>query len=176
MFAAENPCPVRIEELLPFPIQIDAMVGAPVLIAKDPFAPADHDDRPDIFGAVLSKPHEFHAPGPLARDIVEAADQFGLDYRLVPSIAMQESNLCTKLPGKLKDSHNCWGYGVYAKQVTKFSNYTDAINAVTKTLATQYIAKGLETPEQIMTKYTPGSNGSWAKSVNYFMNQLSVAL
>jgi hypothetical protein len=113
---------------------------------------------------------------PYAQTIVNAADKYNLDYRLVPAIAMQESNLCTKLPGKLKDSHNCWGFGVYAKQVTKFDNYTDAIDTVTKTLAIQYKQKGLETPEQIMTKYTPGSNGSWAKSVNYFMDQLSVAL
>jgi hypothetical protein len=113
---------------------------------------------------------------PYAQTIVDTADKYNLDYRLIPAIAMQESNLCNKLTGKLKDSHNCWGFGVYGKNVTKFDNYADAINTVTKTLAVQYKAKGLETPDQIMTKYTPGSNGSWAKSVNYFMNQLSVAL
>jgi hypothetical protein len=113
---------------------------------------------------------------PYAQNIVDAADKYSLDYRLVPAIAMQESNLCNKLTGKLKDSHNCWGFGIYAKKVTKFDNYPDAINAVTKTLAVEYKDKGLQTPEQIMTKYTPGSNGSWAKSVNYFMNQLAVAL
>ena len=113
---------------------------------------------------------------PYAQTIIDAADKYNLDYRLVPAIAMQESNLCNKLTGKLKDSHNCWGFGVYGKKVTKFDNYADAINTVTKTLAIEYKAKGLETPDQIMTRYTPGSNGSWAKSVNYFMNQLSVAL
>jgi hypothetical protein len=113
---------------------------------------------------------------PYAQTIVDAADKYNIDYRLVPAIAMQESNLCNKLTGKLKDSHNCWGFGVYGQKVTKFDNYADAINTVTKTLAVEYIAKGLETPDQIMRVYTPGSNGSWAKSVNYFMNQLAVAL
>jgi hypothetical protein len=113
---------------------------------------------------------------PYAQNIVDAADKYNLDYRLVPAIAMQESNLCNKLPGKLKDSHNCWGFGVYAKKVTKFDNYPQAINAISKTLAVEYKAKGLQTPEQIMSKYTPGSNGSWARSVSYFMNQLAVAL
>ena len=110
---------------------------------------------------------------PYAQNIVDAADKYDLDYRLIPAIAMQESNLCKKAP---KDSHNCWGFAIYGKKVLKFDNYTDAINTVTKTLAIQYKGQGLETPEQIMTKYTPGSNGSWAKSVNYFMDQLAVAL
>lgn len=113
---------------------------------------------------------------PYAQNIIDAADKYNLDYRLVPAIAMQESNLCSKLTGKLKDSHNCWGFGVYGKNVTKFDNYADAINTVTKTLAIQYKAKGLETPDQIMKVYTPGSNGSWAKSVSYFMDKLTVAL
>ena len=113
---------------------------------------------------------------PFADEVVNTADKYGLDYRLIPAIAMQESNLCHKLTGKLKGSYNCWGFGVYGKIVTKFDNYQQAIETVTKTLAIQYKAKGLETPDQIMTKYTPGSNGSWANGVNQFMNQLSVNL
>jgi hypothetical protein len=110
---------------------------------------------------------------PYAQNIIDAADKYNLDYRLVPAIAMQESNLCKKAP---KDSHNCWGFGIYGKKVLMFDNYAQAINTVTKTLAVQYKEQGLETPEQIMTKYTPGSNGSWARGVNTFMNQLAVAL
>jgi hypothetical protein len=110
---------------------------------------------------------------PYAQNVVDAADKYNLDYRLVPAIAMQESNLCHKAP---KNSYNCWGFAVYGKKVLKFDNYAQAIDTVTKTLAIQYKQQGLETPEQIMTKYTPGSNGSWAKSVNFFMNQLAVAL
>jgi hypothetical protein len=110
---------------------------------------------------------------PYAQNIVDAADKYNLDYRLVPAIAMQESNLCKKAP---KDSHNCWGFGIYGKQILKFNNYAEAINTVTKTLAIQYVGKGLQTPEQIMTRYTPGSDGSWARSVNQFMNVLTVNL
>jgi hypothetical protein len=110
---------------------------------------------------------------PYAQEVITAADKYKLDFRLIPAIAMQESNLCKKAP---KDSYNCWGFGIYAKKVTKFDNYTQAIDTVTKTLAKQYKANGLETPEQIMTMYTPGSNGSWAKGVNQFMNQLAINL
>lgn len=110
---------------------------------------------------------------PYADDVIIAADKYGIDYRLIPAIAMQESNLCKKVP---KDSYNCWGFGIYGKKVTRFDNYKDAIDTVTKTLASKYKANGLETPEQIMTKYTPGSNGSWANGVNHFMDQLAVSL
>jgi len=106
---------------------------------------------------------------PFASNVVEQADKYGLDFRLIPSIAMQESNLCQKI---IADSHNCWGFGIYGKKVTKFQSYPEAIETVTRTLAQNYVAGGLNTPETIMKKYTPSSNGSWANSVNYFMGIL----
>ena len=110
---------------------------------------------------------------PYADEIISSADKYNLDYRLAPAIAMEESTGCRNAP---KGSYNCWGFGIYAKRITKFDNYSEAIDTVTKTLAKQYIAKGLATPEQIMTKYTPGSNGAWAKGVNQFMNQMDISL
>ena len=110
---------------------------------------------------------------PYADDVISSADKYGLDYRLIPAISMQESGGCKNAP---KGSYNCWGFGIYAKQVKTFKNYYEAIDTVTKTLAMQYKANGLETPEQIMTRYTPGSNGSWARGVNQFMNQLAANL
>lgn len=106
---------------------------------------------------------------PFASNIIQEADRYNLDFRLLPAIAMQESNLCLKI---ITDSYNCWGFGIYGKKVTRFDNYPEAIETVTRTLANNYIAGGLDTPEKIMKKYTPSNNGSWAFSVNYFMNQL----
>lgn len=106
---------------------------------------------------------------PFAQDVIQAADKYGLDYRLIPAIAMQESNLCKKAP---KGSNNCWGFGIYGTKVTKFDSYAEAINTVTKTLVNDYKNKGLESPQEIMKKYTPSNNGAWADSVNHFMGQL----
>ena len=106
---------------------------------------------------------------PYAQDIVDAANAYNIDFRLVPAIAMQESNLCKKAR---IGSYNCWGFGIYGKKATRFENYKEAIYTVTKTLSQQYKNKGLETPEEIMKKYTPSSNGRWAYSVNFFMNHL----
>jgi hypothetical protein len=106
---------------------------------------------------------------PFAVNIVEEADKHNLDFRLLPAIAMQESNLCQKI---IANSYNCWGFGIYGKTVTRFESYPEAIETITRTLAKNYIAGGLNTPEEIMKKYTPSNNGSWAQSVNYFMAQL----
>lgn len=106
---------------------------------------------------------------PYAQHVIDTADQNNIDYRLIPAIAMQESNLCRRVP---KDSYNCWGFGIYADKIKRFDNYQQAIEIVTKTLAKYYKSQGLETPEEIMSKYTPGSNGSWARGVTQFMEQL----
>ncbi|OGH02520.1 MAG: hypothetical protein A2798_02675 [Candidatus Levybacteria bacterium RIFCSPHIGHO2_01_FULL_37_17] len=108
---------------------------------------------------------------PYAEFIVETADKYSLDWRLVPVIAMQESTLCKKAP---KDSFNCWGFGIYGKKVTKFSNYKEAIETVTKTLAKNYIDQGLVEPDEIMSKYTPSNDGTWAKNVASLMNGLQI--
>ncbi|MDE1851017.1 MAG: hypothetical protein KGH54_04485 [Candidatus Micrarchaeota archaeon] len=112
----------------------------------------------------------YHSPlEPYAEKIVSEADTYDLDFRLLPAIAMQESGLCRRMP---KDSYNCWGFGIYGGKVTRFDNFPEAIHTVTKTLATKYKQNGLNTPEEIMSRYTPSSNGSWAFGVNTFMAQL----
>lgn len=108
-----------------------------------------------------------------AHTIVEEADKHGIDYRLIPAIAMQESTLCKKI---IKDSNNCWGFGIYGKKVTKFDNFDQAITTVTATLAKKYIAQGLNSPEEIMSKYTPSNDGAWADAVTLVMGNLKDSL
>ncbi len=104
-----------------------------------------------------------------ADHIVKVSDEYHFDYRLLPAIAMQESNLCKYIP---EDSHNCWGWGIYGSTVTKFPSYSDAIDAVAKGIKQEYIDHGLITASAIMQKYTPSSNGSWAHGVNTFLQAL----
>lgn len=104
-----------------------------------------------------------------AEKIVEVSDKYQFDYRLLPAIAMQESNLCRVIP---ENSYNCWGWGIYGSLVTRFSSYEEAIETVAKGLKTEYIDKGLITASMIMKKYTPPSKGSWAHGVNTFLRAL----
>lgn len=98
---------------------------------------------------------------------VKNADANNFDYRLLPAIAMQESGLCKHIP---ENSYNCWGWGIYGGKVTRFSSYEEAIDTISRGIKLYYIDKGLVTPEQIMKKYTPPSDGSWAYGVNTFLN------
>ncbi len=104
-----------------------------------------------------------------AEYIVSTSDKYSLDYRLLPAIAMQESNLCRVIPD---NSYNCWGWGIYGTTVTRFESYEEAIDTVAKGLKKNYIDKGLVTASAIMQKYTPSSNGSWAHGVNTFLEAL----
>jgi hypothetical protein len=104
-----------------------------------------------------------------AGDIVKAADAYSLDFRLITAIAQQESNLCKIIP---PGSFNCWGWGIHAKGTLGFTSFTEGINEVSKGLKEEYLDKGYATVSEIMTKYTPLSNGSWAEGVNHFMTEM----
>jgi len=104
-----------------------------------------------------------------AQKIVEESDKYQFDYRLLPAIAMQESNLCRVIPD---NSYNCWGWGIYGTTVTRFESYDEAIETVAKGIKKNYIDHGLVTASAIMKKYTPPSQGSWATGVNTFLKAL----
>lgn len=125
------------------------------------------DARVDMIQQYLSR---YESPlAAYAPLIVSTADTYHIDFRLITAIAQQESNLCKKAP---PGSNNCWGFGIYGGKIKQFASYEEAIEIVTRTLAKNYINKGLTTPEEIMTRYTPSSNGSWAFGVSQFMDQL----
>jgi hypothetical protein len=105
----------------------------------------------------------------LAEYIVKTADENGVDFRLIPAIAQQESNLCKKIPD---ETYNCWGWGIHARGTLGFTSYEEGITTVTKGLKKEYLDKGYTTPEKIMTKYTPSSPGSWARGVSMFMEEM----
>lgn len=105
-----------------------------------------------------------------ADHIVAVSDKYGFDYRLLPSIAMQESTLCKFIP---EGSHNCWGWGIYGDQTLRFDSYEEAIETVAAGIKASYIDHGLVTASAIMQKYTPSSpNGAWAKGVNTVLGWL----
>lgn len=123
------------------------------------------DARPELVRQYLKR---YNSPlADLSDFLVQQADINGLDYRLIPAIAQQESNLCKIIPPK---TYNCWGWGIHSKGTLGFTSYEEAIETVMKGIKKEYIDKGLTTPDTIWKKYTPGSpDGAWAKGVNQFM-------
>lgn len=103
---------------------------------------------------------------------VKVADKNKLDFRLLPAIAMQESNGAKRM---IKNSHNPFGFGIYGDKVLKFDSFEEGIERVGNSLKKDYVDQGLKTPQEIMTKYTPLSlakGGAWAKGVTSFMFEL----
>jgi len=125
------------------------------------------DARPEIVREYLEI---YNSPLlPYSNSIVQAADKYSIDFRLITAIAQQESNLCKVIP---PGSYNCWGWGITGGGTLGFNSFEDGIETVSKGLRENYLDKGFSTVEQIMSKYTPQSNGSWAAGVNQFMSEM----
>lgn len=122
----------------------------------------------DEFFAEYKSPLHGHA-----KTIVDEADSHNIDYRFLPAIAMQESTLCKKI---IKESFNCWGFGIYGGKVTRFESYDQAIKVVTATLAKKYVNQGLTSPEEIVKKYTPSDTGKWSDVVSLIMTRLKASI
>lgn len=108
-----------------------------------------------------------------AQDFIEAADQYGLDWRLVVSIAGTESTFGKFIPGghdPLYTSYNGWGWGVYGDNVLKFKSWREAIFTISKGLKENYVDKGYTEPMIMNKKYA--ASPTWGAKVTYFMNDL----
>ncbi len=128
------------------------------------------DARVEIVRAFLERYKSTLTPyDHYAKALVDASDRYGLDYRLLPAIMMQESNLCKSSDPAL---HNCLGFGIHERGTLGFDTYEEGFDRAARELKANYIDRGLTTPEQIMKKYTPSSNGSWANSVNQWIAEM----
>lgn len=104
-----------------------------------------------------------------AEEIVYQSDIYGIDYALIPAIAMQESQGCKVIP---PGSYNCWGLGIYGSKKIHFASFKDAIIAVAKTIKEAYIKRGLTNPTLLEDRWTPSSVGQWSYSVNFFIGKI----
>ena len=82
---------------------------------------------------------------------------------------MQESTACKRI---IPNSHNCWGWGIYGTKVTKFSNYPEAIETISKGLNEKYSSRGLITPHEVGKMYNPSNTNNWADNVTIFMDRM----
>jgi len=125
------------------------------------------DARPLLIKRYLEK---YKSPLlPYADLIFKLSETYGFPYYWIIAIGQQESNLCKKIP---ENSYNCWGYGIHAKGTLRFESYELALQSYAEYLKRAYFDKGLNTPELIMKKYCPSSNGSWAFGVQHFIDEI----
>ncbi len=107
----------------------------------------------------------------LGEHYVKIADKYSLDYRLLPAIAQKESGLGRVIP---TGSYNAWGWAVFTGKNSgaAFDSWEHAIETVAKGIKKDYVDRGLKSVEQIMSRYTPSSDGSWAADVSFTMDQI----
>ncbi|MCH7541268.1 glucosaminidase domain-containing protein [Patescibacteria group bacterium] len=130
------------------------------------------DVRPVLIDRFLSK---YGSPMVgMGGEFVSAADRYGVDWRLLPAIAFQESNLGKKIP---KNSYNPFGWAIYGGENTgvHFNSWSKGINIVAAKIKTDYINNGFTTPETIVTKYTSKNNSSWVFAVNWAMEEIAAS-
>lgn len=130
-----------------------------------------NDARPAIVAKFLERhsspmqPYNYYG-----QKLVEIADRYDLDFRLLPAIAMQESNLCRNTHSEAP--HNCLGFGIHERGTLDFESYEAGFERAARELRAYYVNEGRITTELVMAKYTPSSDGSWANAVNQFMAEM----
>jgi hypothetical protein len=102
-----------------------------------------------------------------AETFVAVADQYKIDYRILPAIAGVESTFAKFY---IEETHNPFGWG---SGHIKFDSFDAAIRGVAKGLNEIYLSRGRDTVEKIAPVYNPPYPIIWSKNVNYFMNQIS---
>ncbi len=100
-----------------------------------------------------------------AFSFVEAADKYGIDWKLVPAITGVESTFGKQIPYQ---SYNAYGWcnGDY-----RFESWEQSIDYVSVYLKEKYYNRGLDTPTKIAPVYAPPSD-TWAGKVAFFMKKL----
>lgn len=156
------------QEITDFKNQPITFAALPKVAFEIKTALAKEDARPLIINKYLAR-YESPMAG-MGDYIVKVSDRFEMDPYLVVAIAQQESNLGKLMP---PNCHNAWGWGIHSAGTLCFDSWNEGINTFVSGLAEKYLAYGLKTPEQIMTKYNATSpGGAWAKGVNQFLEEL----
>jgi len=110
-----------------------------------------------------------------AEYIIDRADYYGIDFRLVPSIAMCESIGGKHIPSR--DSYNAWGISVATGTTSgaKFPNWLYAIDWVSRYIKEKYYDRDIRELVDIGAIWAPPSvekGNSWAKCVQFFMDEI----
>jgi len=117
-----------------------------------------------------------HSPmAELSQYIINRADYYHIDFRLVPAIAMCESGVGKRIPSR--DSYNAWGISVATGTTSgaKFPNWMYAIDWVSRYIREKYYDQGISDLVDIGAIWAPPSvekGNSWANCVQYFMDEI----
>ncbi len=105
----------------------------------------------------------------MGKVFVEEADKNNIPYWVVPAISFQESICGKKIPTvDGQSSYNAWGWAVYGANVKTFDSWEHGIEVVSKYMSDRFFSQNITDLCEIMKIYTPPSQGSWCRGVDYF--------
>lgn len=112
---------------------------------------------------------------PFSDIIVSEADRNGIDFRLVPAIAMCESNAGKRMPKK--DEFNAYGIAVYTGQNhgKAFDSWEHSITWVSQYIKQKYYDRGFTDLYNIGAIWAPPSvntGNSWTNCVQSFQDAI----
>ncbi|MCB1068397.1 MAG: hypothetical protein KDK56_09455, partial [Simkania sp.] len=106
------------------------------------------------------------------------------DWKFLPSLAMQESSGAKSMTANEHKNPFGWGFNddknKNNESVYNMPSYEESIRTVAFWINNSYIQQGLETPEEIVTKYNPGSvqraggmpeNSEWVRGIRFFYDK-----
>ncbi|MEJ2347935.1 MAG: hypothetical protein P8Y17_01900 [Patescibacteria group bacterium] len=103
---------------------------------------------------------------PYSKVFISLADEYDLDWRLVPAITGVESTFGKRIPSNSYNAYG-WANGAYA-----FESWEESIEVVSRTLRERYIDKGADSVSEIARIYAPPSS-TWAGKVKFFMKKIN---
>lgn len=147
--------------------RVEAQTAENTLIEPDHSISYAKIDREAKLKAFFQKYHS-----PLENNtetFVKVADQYGIDYRLLPAISCLESGCGKQMPYQ---SYNPFGWGVYGGNYISFANFDEAIEKVGEGLNKGYFSKGANTVEKIAPIYNPPNPIKWGGNIKMYMNMI----
>lgn len=107
---------------------------------------------------------------PYAGEMVEKADQYAIPWNLLAAISGTESTFGLYEP---YNCYNSWGFGIYGNQTKCFSSYSEAIDAISKSIRNDYINKwGSRYVSDLGKIYA--SSPTWSEHTEYFMHNIEM--
>jgi len=126
------------------------------------------DGRAEIVAKFLEKYNSPLQPyNEYSQKLVDIADHFDLDFRFLPAIMMQESNLCANIP---EGTYNCLGFGIHERGTLGFATYEAGWERAARELRANYVEEGRIKVSEIAHKYA--EDVDWANSVNQWMTEM----
>lgn len=152
-----------ITSIVPHQIFAQATTSATSAVLAGELSPKTQDIRVMALENTFKK---YNSPLiPLAAAYVNAADKYGVDWKLLPAISGLESSFGIHL---MPNSYNAYGWGggyIY------FKSWEEGIDTINKALRVNYMDKwGASDVWEIGPIYA--ESPTWAVRVNSFMNQI----